>query len=116
VYFEPKNKLEVTMERYIENSQKAKGAIMFCVCRAKLSEGIDFKDELCRSVIFLGIPYVSKGDPFIIHKGNYLKKIKSPHASTWKFIEASKAINQGLGRTVRHANDYGSILLFDDRY
>jgi regulator of telomere elongation helicase 1 len=89
---------------------------MFCVCRAKLSEGIDFKDELCRSVIFLGIPYVSKGDPFIIHKGNYLKKIKSPHSSTWKFIEASKAINQGLGRTVRHANDYGSILLFDDRY
>jgi len=67
-------------------------------------------------VIFFGIPYVSKGDPFIVEKGKYLKKIKSPYASEWKFIEASKAINQGLGRTVRHANDYGSILLFDNRY
>lgn len=31
---------------------------MFCVCKGKLSEGIDFKDKLCRSVVFLGIPYL----------------------------------------------------------
>lgn len=67
-------------------------------------------------MIFFGIPYVNKGDPFVVEKGDYLKKIKSQYASEWKFIEASKAINQGLGRAVRHATDYGSILLFDNRY
>lgn len=104
------------MERYNVNSQEGKGAILFCVCRAKLSEGIDFKDRLCRSVIFLGIPYANKADSFMVEKGKYLKRKNSVYASDWKLIEASKAINQGLGRAVRHANDYGSILMMDNRY
>jgi len=69
------------MDRFNTQSQQGKGAVLFCVCRAKLSEGIDFKDKLCRSVIFLGIPYVNKGNAFIQEKGHYLKKIKSPYSS-----------------------------------
>lgn len=44
------------MEEY---SMKAKstGAVMFCVCRGKISEGIDFADELARAVVVIGIPY-----------------------------------------------------------
>lgn len=64
----------------------------------------------------MGIPYVNKGDPFVVSKGKYLNKMKYPFASEWKLIEASKAINQGLGRVVRNDKDFGSILLFDDRY
>jgi len=33
-----------------------KGAILFCYCRGRVSEGIDFKDEMARAVVLVGIP------------------------------------------------------------
>lgn len=30
---------------------------MFCVCRGKITEGIDFSDNLCRAVCLVGVPY-----------------------------------------------------------
>lgn len=74
------------MNRFKANSVKEKGALLFCVCRAKLSEGIDFKNRLCRSVIFLGIPYVNRGDSFVVSKGRYLKNMEYAYHSEWKFI------------------------------
>ncbi|KAJ2381256.1 hypothetical protein GGI23_007626, partial [Coemansia sp. RSA 2559] len=35
----------------------ARGAIMFAVYRGKVSEGIDFSDHLCRTIVNIGIPY-----------------------------------------------------------
>ncbi|KAJ4457912.1 putative Fanconi anemia group J protein [Paratrimastix pyriformis] len=35
----------------------AGGALLFAVCRGKVSEGIDFADEYARGVVVVGIPY-----------------------------------------------------------
>lgn len=34
----------------------------------------------------------------------------------WYQLEASRAVNQAVGRVIRHANDYGAILLCDYRF
>lgn len=52
-----------------------KGALLFCVCRGKISEGIDFPNELCRAVIFVGIPFPNVRDPVINEKKSHYDKI-----------------------------------------
>ena len=52
--------------------KKYKGGILFSVCRGSCSEGMNFKDDMARLVIVVGIPYAMLYDPKI-----QLKKEKS---------------------------------------
>ncbi len=52
-----------------------KGALLFCVCRGKISEGIDFPNQLCRAVIFVGIPFPNVRDIVINQKKTHYDKI-----------------------------------------
>ncbi|KAI9156034.1 hypothetical protein H9P43_009144 [Blastocladiella emersonii ATCC 22665] len=69
------------------------GALMFGVYRGKVSEGIDFSNNRARAVVCIGIPY-----PSVMDKKAY------------------RAINQTLGRCIRHRNDWGALVLLDRRF
>ena len=43
-------------QRYFRDACTDTGAVMFAVCRGKVSEGLDFADEQARAVVVLGIP------------------------------------------------------------
>lgn len=60
------------MLKFKNKALSKKGALLAVVCRGKVSEGIDFPDGMCRSVILVGIPYPNVKDPFIIQKKNHL--------------------------------------------
>ncbi len=36
-----------------------RGALLFAVCRGRLAEGIDFKDELARAIFIVAVPNLS---------------------------------------------------------
>jgi hypothetical protein len=125
---EPKNKgeLSVAMERFeriIDDYKEPRGAIFFAVCRGKVSEGLDFSDAKGRAVIVTGIPYPPFKDPKIILKKQYLQdnQKSSPQGNfltgtEWYNQQASRAVNQALGRVIRHRKDFGAILLCDERF
>ncbi|CDW83417.1 rtel1 protein [Stylonychia lemnae] len=101
-----------------------RGAIIFAVCRGKISEGLDFSDDAARCVIIIGIPYPMTLDPKTILKKHYLDKENNKYTSRntnfngqqWYCQQATRATNQAIGRVIRHVQDYGNIILIDERF
>uniref|UniRef100_A0A7S4I0P8 ATP-dependent helicase C-terminal domain-containing protein n=1 Tax=Vannella robusta TaxID=1487602 RepID=A0A7S4I0P8_9EUKA len=84
-----------------------------------MSEGINFSDELGRCVVMVGLPYPNKNDPLLQEKLKYLTETKSNQenlASEYYENMCMKAVNQSIGRSIRHRNDYSTILLLDERF
>lgn len=109
---------EKTLKKYKKELKDIKKpSILFCVCRGKAAEGIDFKDESARAVIVVGIPYPSFKDPQIIAKKEYNNSNKSSYnGNAWYSTQAFRAVNQALGRVVRHPKDWGVVYLLESRY
>lgn len=67
-----------TVSKFYEriNDKKYTGAVMFAVCRGKISEGIDFADNNGRAVILTGLPFPLYTDPRVMLKRQYLDENK----------------------------------------
>ncbi|CAM0881561.1 unnamed protein product [Alopecurus aequalis] len=106
------------------------GAIFFAVCRGKVSEGLDFADRAGRAVIVTGMPFSTPTDPKVRLKREYLdkrgnldksatpsdKKTKVLTGEEWYVQQAARAVNQAVGRVIRHRHDYGAIIYCDERF
>ena len=98
-----------------------KNYIVFSVFRGTSSEGIDFSDDSARVVICVGVPFANTTEKRVKLKIEYLnninkKKKKIIEGSEWYLVDAMTAVNQSLGRVIRHSNDYGAMICIDERY
>ncbi|XP_053694126.1 regulator of telomere elongation helicase 1 homolog [Sabethes cyaneus] len=125
IFVEPRGKeqfLNAMMEYYQRiNEPGGKGAVFMAVCRGKVSEGLDFADMNGRAVIITGLPFPPLKDSRIVLKKKYLEEVRNREneiisGDEWYSLEASRAVNQAIGRVIRHKNDYGAILLCDNRF
>lgn len=112
-------KFETELENYNKHA-KMSGAILFAVFRGKVSEGIDFADKAARAVITIGIPYPNIKEVTIGLKKAYNDTVRStkPHLMTggdWYSSQAFRALNQALGRCIRHKDDWGAVIMIDSR-
>ncbi|CCF75555.1 regulator of telomere elongation helicase 1 [Babesia microti strain RI] len=103
-----------------------RGALFFAVFRGKIAEGVDFPNDYCRGIFICGIPYPNPHDFRVSLKMNYIRNTQNNSTDVvnalrdgtynWHVLSAIKAVNQAMGRCIRHADDYGAILLADVRY
>lgn len=121
IFIEPQLKSEFleTMDDYYAhiNDPRTKGAIFIGVCRGKVAEGLDFADTYGRAVIITGIPFPPWNEPKVQMKRKYLDDLGGGvSGEDWYQLAASRAVNQAIGRIIRHKNDFGAILLCDCRF
>nr|XP_029707927.1 regulator of telomere elongation helicase 1 homolog [Aedes albopictus] len=125
IFVEPRGKDQFlnTMTEYYQkiNDPDGKGAVFMAVCRGKVSEGLDFADMNGRAVIITGLPFPPLKDARVILKKKYLQEVRTKEneiisGDEWYSLEAARAVNQAIGRVIRHKNDYGAILLCDNRF
>ncbi|XP_034244080.1 regulator of telomere elongation helicase 1 homolog [Thrips palmi] len=121
IFVEPQGKrdLKDVMNAYYSRIAQpgSKGACFLAVCRGKVSEGLDFADQNGRAVILTGLPYPPAFDPRVIMKKDYLDRNKKKvTGQSWYQLEATRAVNQAIGRVIRHRHDYGAVLFCDNRF
>ncbi|KAG7521076.1 regulator of telomere elongation helicase 1 isoform X1 [Solea senegalensis] len=128
MFVEPKGKgtFNETIDGYYNkvNDPASKGGSFFAVCRGKASEGLDFADTFGRGVIVTGLPFPPKMDPRVILKMKFLDELsckKTPglkylSGNEWYKQQAYRAVNQAIGRVIRHKEDFGAIFLCDHRF
>ncbi|KAI2779420.1 DNA repair helicase [Daldinia loculata] len=112
------------------------GALLLSVVGGKMSEGINFSDRLGRCVVVVGLPYPNIHSPDWKARIEYIEsttferiKATSPSMSKGEALVAAKqaardfyenacmrAVNQSIGRAIRHRNDYAAIVLVDRRF
>lgn len=97
-----------------------KGALLLAVCRGKVSEGLDFADNNARAVITVGIPFPNIKDAQVDLKRKYNNMYyvqrQLMNGSDWYETQAFRALNQALGRCIRHRNDFGALIIVDERF
>uniref|UniRef100_A0A672Q0A6 Regulator of telomere elongation helicase 1 n=1 Tax=Sinocyclocheilus grahami TaxID=75366 RepID=A0A672Q0A6_SINGR len=126
MFVEPRGKSTFTevIDGYYDkvNDPNSSGGSFFAVCRGKASEGLDFADTYGRGVVITGLPFPPRMDPRVVLKMQYLdemcrKKISGYlSGQEWYRQQASRAVNQAIGRVIRHREDYGAIFLCDHRF
>ncbi|KAH7080634.1 helicase C-terminal domain-containing protein [Paraphoma chrysanthemicola] len=104
-------------------ANKGRGALLFAVIGGSLSEGINFSDALGRGVIVVGLPFPNAHSAEWKAKLGYIStKAKQNggdgQAAARDFLENTcmRAVNQCIGRAIRHKGDYAAIFMLDRRY
>ncbi|KHG26325.1 Fanconi anemia group J [Gossypium arboreum] len=102
-----RRRLKRTDDNVIESAEvtSPRGAAFLAVFRGKVSEGIDFSDDNAR-VIELKKKY----------NNTYRSSKNLLSGNEWYCQQAFRALNQALGRCIRHRYDYGAIILLDWRF
>ncbi|KAF9887134.1 ATP-dependent DNA helicase chl1 [Aspergillus nanangensis] len=122
---------EDLLQRYSDSIASGGGALLLSVIGGKLSEGINFSDRLGRGVLIVGLPFPNIRSAMWQAKIQYIEQkayqqAVGPEANRQsrakaagrEFYENScmRAVNQSIGRAIRHQNDYAAIILIDKRY
>lgn len=77
----------------------------FFLAGPSILEGLDMKDDISRCQIFMKVPYLNLGDPYI--------KKRFDKNKNWYLWETAINFVQGIGRSIRSDDDYCETFILD---
>ena len=123
---------------------QGKGALLLAVVGAKLSEGLNFSDELARMVMVVGLPFPNLGSAELQERLKHADRVagaatpkSSMYGAAGKELYENmcmNSVNQSIGRyfklwrgslpwltpltgrAIRHKDDWSMLVLVDVRY
>jgi chromosome transmission fidelity protein 1 len=122
------------LAEYAKAIEDGRGGLLLSVVGGKMSEGINFSDRLGRCVVIVGLPFPN------IQSGEWKAKIAYIENATEQKLESEgvsegdrkargkqagrefyenacmRAVNQSVGRAIRHRGDYAAIVMVDRRF
>ncbi|MCJ7631067.1 hypothetical protein MUP77_01505, partial [Candidatus Bathyarchaeota archaeon] len=104
------------VEEYKIETKSERGAVLFGVFRGRNAEGSNFPYEEARGVVLVGIPYADYSDPVVKAQINFFNRKRQDLGEKWYVMDAFRAVNQAIGRGIRHRDDWCNFILMDQRY
>ncbi len=84
-------------------SAQAKGALLLAVVGAKLSEGLNFSDDLARMVMIIGLPFANLGSAELQERLKYADRLSGEEVvvpkgsnSTYGYGPAGKELYENM--------------------
>ncbi|KAG4429212.1 hypothetical protein IFR05_015304 [Cadophora sp. M221] len=137
--------VDTILTSYAAAISTGKGGLLFSVVGGKMSEGINFSDALGRCVVIVGLPFPNINSAEWRAKMNYIESatisrleqeavdlngaktaeklsreemVKRGKEEAREFYENAcmRAVNQSVGRAIRHQGDYAAIVMVDRRF
>ena len=118
--------VEELLASYSDAVDTQHGGLLLAVVGGRLSEGINFSDQHGRGVIVVGLPFPNMYSAQWKARLEYIassveKRTGSKQegkTASMEFYENAcmRAVNQSIGRAIRHKGDYAGIVLLDKRY
>lgn len=78
-------------------------------------EGVDVRGEALSCVIIDKLPFASPGDPVIQARLDGIRRLGGNPFMDYQLPQAVIALKQGAGRLIRDMNDYGVLMIGDNR-
>lgn len=111
-----KRSVDGMVNRLHELRSMGKNSVIFGVLSGKLSEGIDYSDNILDAVVCIGLPLPPPSAKQEALFGYYTSRFGRSRA--WKYASLQPAVNsvlQALGRPIRKAEDRAIVVLLEKR-
>ena len=112
-----KKEVERTIARLYEMRAMGRESVLFGVLSGKLSEGIDYSENILSAVVCVGLPLPppsARQDALLEY---YTRRFGRSKA--WKYASLQPAVNsvlQALGRPIRNSEDKAIVVLLEKRF
>jgi len=106
----------LALETYRTACSNGRGAVLLCVARGKVSEGIDFDHQYGRTVLCIGVPFQYTESRVLRARLEFLRNKYRIRENDFLSFDAMRHAAQCLGRVLRGKDDYGLMVLADKRF